>query len=88
MSGFKVISLSLILKKKHPVIDVLCLKYPNKDLIVSVEGVTPTITGTMGTLQANEVLNSILKVKSNLEKKILIFNSLEMNFRKINLKYK
>ena len=39
----------------------------------------------MGTLQANEVMNSILKVKTNLDKKMLIFDSLEMNFRKINL---
>ena len=46
---------------------------------------TPTITGTMGTLQANEVLNSVLDLKSGLKKQILIFNSLEMSFRKVKL---
>ncbi len=49
------------------------------------EGVTPTITGIIGTLQANEVLNSILSFKSNMEKKMIIFNSIKMNFRKVNL---
>ena len=58
---------------------------PKQSLNCSVDGVTPTITGVMGTLQANEVMNSILKVKTNLDKKMLIFDSLEMNFRKINL---
>jgi len=49
------------------------------------EGVTPTITGIIGTLQANEVLNSILSFKSNMEKKMIIFNSIKMSFRKVNL---
>ena len=39
----------------------------------------------MGTLQANEVLNSILNFNSNLEKKMIIFNSIKMNFRTVNL---
>ena len=48
-------------------------------------GVTPTITGIIGTLQANEVLNSILNFKSNMEKKLIVFNSIKMSFRKVNL---
>ena len=32
------------------------------------EGVTPTLTGIIGTLQANEVLNSILFNKTDNEK--------------------
>ena len=48
-------------------------------------GVTPTITGIIGTLQANEVLNSILNFKSNMEKKMIVFNSIKMDLRKINL---
>ena len=58
---------------------------PNIDKNCETEGVTPTITGTMGTLQANEVLNSVLDLKSGLKKQILIFNSLEMSFRKVKL---
>ena len=39
----------------------------------------------MGTLQANEVLNSILNFNSNMEKKMIVFDSIKMNFRKVNL---
>ena len=49
------------------------------------EGVSPTVTGILGTLQANEVLNTILNKNSLMEKKILIFDSLKMNFRKVKL---
>ena len=49
------------------------------------EGVIPTITGVMGTLQANEVVNSILKFNSNMEKKMIVFNSIKMSFRTIRL---
>ena len=54
---------------------------PKQSFNCSVDGVTPTVTGVMGTLQANEVMNSILKVKTNLNKKMLIFDCLEMIFR-------
>ena len=49
------------------------------------EGVTPTITGIIGTLQANEVLNSILSFKSDMEKKMIIFDSIKMSLRKVIL---
>ena len=42
---------------------------PEQNNNCETEGVIPTITGIMGTLQANEVLNSILNFKSNMEKK-------------------
>ena len=58
---------------------------PNIDNNCETEGVTPTITGIMGTLQANEVLNSILNLKSGYEKQMIVFNSLEMSFRKVKL---
>ena len=50
---------------------------PDNELIVSVEGVTPPLTGMMGTLQANEVMNSILNSKTELNEKILILDSLK-----------
>ena len=58
---------------------------PELDFNCQTEGVTPTITGILGTLQANEVLNTILNNSSNSEKKILIFNSINMNLRKVKL---
>ena len=48
------------------------------------EGVTPTLT-VIGTLQANEILNSILFNKTDNEKKMIIFNSISMRFRKVRL---
>ena len=80
-----VIFLNLILKKRHLVLDALCLKYQIKHNNCEVEGVIPTITGIMGTLQANEVLNSILNLNSKMDKKMIVFNSIKMSFRTINL---
>mgnify|MGYP001162598673 FL=1 len=58
---------------------------PENNINCDVEGVIPTITGIMGTLQANEVLNSILNFNSVLEKKMIIFNSIKMSFRNVSL---
>ena len=72
-------------REKTPCFRCYMPEIPNIDNNCQTEGVTPTITGTMGTLQANEVLNSVLNLKSGLKKQILIFNSLEMSFRKVKL---
>ena len=48
-------------------------------------GVIGTLVGIAGTLQANEVINTILNNKNNLSGKMLIFNSLTSDFRKIRL---
>ena len=57
---------------------------PDQNLNCGNEGVTPTITGVIGTMQANEVLNTILGLKSEMEKKMMVFDSIKMNLRKIN----
>ena len=38
-----------------------------------------------GTIQANEVIKTILNVKNDLSGKMIVFNSLETEFRKIKL---
>ena len=58
---------------------------PYENINCDTEGVVPTITGIMGTLQANEVLNSILDFKTDMEKKMIVFDSIKMNFRKVRL---
>ena len=58
---------------------------PSQNNNCDTEGVVPTITGVMGTLQANEVLNSILNFKSDMGQKMIIFDSIKMNFRKVSL---
>ena len=85
VSGFEGHIFKFDFKERTPCYRCFMPQIPKQSLNCSVDGVTPTITGVMGTLQANEVMNSILKVKTNLDKKMLIFDSLEMNFRKINL---
>jgi len=49
------------------------------------EGILPTVAGIAGTLQANEVIKSILNKKNELVGKMIVFNTLSLNFRKIKL---
>ena len=48
------------------------------------DGILPTVAGIAGTLQANEVVKSILK-KNDLVGKMIVFNTLNLDFRKIKL---
>ena len=49
-------------------------------------GVVGVSTGLIGVLQVNEIIKIILKRGENLDGKILIFNLLTMNIKKLNLK--
>ena len=49
------------------------------------EGIISTLAGMAGTIQANEVIKTILNVKDDFLGKILVFNSLKAEFRKIKL---
>ncbi len=49
------------------------------------EGVIGTVAGIIGTFQANEVLKQILNIGQNLDKKILILDLLNLNFRKAKI---
>ena len=51
----------------------------------SEDGVSSPIAGIIGSLQANEVLKTILDLKSNLSGKILVFNSLENSMRRLKI---
>ncbi len=85
VNGFDGQILKFDFRKKTPCFRCFMPHLPDETNNCETDGVTPTITGIVGTLQANEVLNTILNLKSNLEKKILIFNSIDMNFRKVKL---
>jgi len=67
-----------------------CFYQENKisdDLLnCEAEGVLGTIAGTIGTLQANEVLKKILNLNGNIDGFILIVDMLNMNFRKAKIK--
>ena len=50
------------------------------------EGILGTTAGIIGTIQANEILKKILTIGRNLNGYILIFDLLNLNFRKVKLK--
>ena len=49
------------------------------------EGILGTVAGIIGTIQANEILKKILNIGKNLNGYILIFDLLNLNFRKVKL---
>ncbi len=58
---------------------------PEKENKCDAEGILPTVAGIAGTLQANEVVKTILHKKNELVGKMIVFNTLDLNFRKIKL---
>ena len=67
-----------------------CFYQENKisdDLLnCEAEGILGTIAGTIGTLQANEVLKKILNLNGNIDGFIFIIDMLKLNFRKAKIK--
>ena len=55
---------------------------PNFKNNCQAEGIFSPVAGIMGSLQANEVLKSILNSKDNLTNCLLRFDSLKTDFRK------
>ena len=49
------------------------------------EGIFSPVAGILGSLQANEVLKTILDLKTDLNNNIIVFNSLKMTLRKIKI---
>jgi molybdopterin-synthase adenylyltransferase len=58
---------------------------PDEENKCDTDGIMPTVAGIAGTLQANEVVKSILDKKNELVGKMIVFNTLNLNFRKIKL---
>jgi molybdopterin/thiamine biosynthesis adenylyltransferase len=58
---------------------------PEEENKCDTEGILPTVAGIAGTLQANEVVKTILNKKNELVGKMIVFNTLNLNFRKIEL---
>ena len=49
------------------------------------EGIFSPVAGVLGSLQANEVLKTILGLKDNSKNQMIVFNSIKNDFRKIKL---
>ena len=58
---------------------------PEEENKCDTDGILPTVAGIAGTLQANEVVKSIIDKKNELVGKMIVFNTLNLNFRKIIL---
>ena len=69
-------------KKKIPCFRCFMPQQPFQEMNCDVEGIFPPVAGILGSLQANEVLKTILDLKDDLDGNILIFDSLKMNIRK------
>ena len=51
------------------------------------EGIFSPVAGILGSMQANEVLKTILNFKSNLHNRMIVFNSIKSDLRNIKLDY-
>ena len=71
--------------KNVPCYRCFMAEIPEKENRCDTEGILPTVAGIAGTIQANEVIKSILKKKNELVGKMIVFNTLSLNFRKIKL---
>ena len=49
------------------------------------DGLFPTLAGVAGTIQANEVIKSILGINNSLTGKMVVFNVINMKFRIVKL---
>ena len=76
------------LNKNSPNLRDLIPESPAKNGIASCEefGVIGVSTGLIGVLQVNEIIKIILKKGEILDGKLMIFNLLDMNIKKLNLK--
>jgi molybdopterin/thiamine biosynthesis adenylyltransferase len=72
-------------KKKGPCFRCFMPEKPIQENNCETEGIFSPVAGILGSLQANEVLKTILGLKDDLDNKFLIFNSLKMNLRKIKI---
>jgi len=71
--------------KKIPCYRCFMPEIPDEEDKCDAEGILPTVAGIAGTIQANEVVKSILNKNNNLVGKMIVFNTLSLNFRKIKL---
>ncbi len=72
-------------KKKGPCYRCFMPEVPENENNCQNEGIFSPVAGIMGSLQANEVLKTILNKKDNLTGNIVIFDALKTNFRKLKI---
>ena len=69
-------------KKNTPCFRCFMPEIPQVENNCDADGVVSTLAGIAGSLQANEVIKTILGKKNDMIGKVLVFNSLKSDFRK------
>jgi len=72
-------------KKKGSCYRCFMPEIPLNEINCQSEGIFSPVAGVLGSLQANEVLKTILNLKNSLDNRMIIFNSIKTNFRNIKL---
>ena len=72
-------------KKKGPCFRCFMPIKPDQENNCGSDGIFSPVAGILGSLQANEVLKTILGLKDDLSNNILIFNSLKTSLRKVKI---
>ena len=72
-------------KNKGPCYRCFMPEIPPLENNCQTEGIFSPVAGILGSLQANEVLKTILGFKNDIKNQIIIFNSINTNFRNVKL---
>ena len=72
-------------KKKSSCFRCFMPEKPTTENNCETEGIFSPVAGVLGSLQANEVLKTILNLKDGLDNQMIIFDSMKYSFRKIKL---
>ena len=72
-------------KKKGSCLRCFMPEKPEQENNCGSEGIFSPVAGILGSLQANEVLKTILNLKDDLNNNILLFNALKSSLRKIKI---
>tara|TARA_X000000368_G_scaffold317313_1_gene254714 strand:- start:180 stop:932 length:753 start_codon:yes stop_codon:yes gene_type:complete len=72
-------------KKNVPCFRCFMPEIPTLENKCDSDGLMPTLAGIAGTIQANEVIKTIIGLKNRLVGKMIIFNTINMKFRIVKL---
>ena len=72
-------------KKKGPCFRCFMPIRPDQEINCGSEGIFSPVAGILGTLQANEVLKTILGLTDDITNNLLVFNSLKTSLRKVKI---
>ncbi len=74
-------------KKKGSCYRCFMPEKPFQENNCETDGIFSPVAGVLGSLQANEVLKTILDLKEDLNNHMIIFNSIKTTFRNVKLSY-